>query len=56
MPSTINVDIPGGSLEVWRVAQDRAKDIYWEARRKDLSENWALKAVVDDLLRQQKPQ
>lgn len=55
MPNTINIDIPGGSLEAWRAAQERAKQVYWEARSKDLSENWALKAVVDDMLKQQAP-
>lgn len=53
MAEQINVKIPGGSLEGYRVVADRAKRIYWEARSRDFSENWALKAVVDDMLRQQ---
>lgn len=53
MANTITIDIPGGSIEVYRTTHDRAKQVYWAARSQDKSETWALKAVVDDLLRQQ---
>jgi hypothetical protein len=52
MSKTVNLDLPD-DLAGWREATERAKNIYWMARRDGKSENDALYAVLDDCLRDQ---
>lgn len=50
MPNTAKLDLPD-DLRGWREALERAKNIYWLARRRGKDENSALAAVLDDCLR-----